>query len=127
MSRISLTRSLIDLRTHTQASGKEKLERARVKTTAAAADAQSTIDSYKTAAKDTYAGAAHTAERTYGDARDAAADAVHKAEDTAEGWGAWLGSWFGYGKAKAVDVKKQGAQKVVDGAQQVEKEAGKHT
>lgn len=68
-------------------------------------------------------------EQTYADAKHKAEDAVHQAEATTQSWGSWLGSWFGYGKAKtqakADEAKREGAQKVADGAAKVEKEAQK--
>ncbi|OBZ67137.1 hypothetical protein A0H81_12931 [Grifola frondosa] len=82
----------------------------RAQAGAAVHDAQSTavreLDAAKASAASTYAtattrvgDAAHRVEQKY-------EDAAHKVEKTAQGWGAWLGSWFGYGKSKADDTKK---------------------
>ena len=82
--------------------------------------------------------ARNTAVRQYDNAKATVVDATHKVEQTyeaaanktkaeAQSWNQWFWSWFGYGKSKADDAKREGAQKVVEGAQKVEKEAGKHT
>ena len=56
-------------------------------------------------------------------------DAAHKAEQTKQSWGSWLGSWFGYGSSKAKetaeDAKSKTAARVAEGAEKVEKEAQK--
>ena len=61
---------------------------------------------------------AHTVERKY-------EDAAGKTKAEAQGWNAWFWSWFGYGKGAAEDAKRKAAQKVAEGAREVEKEAGK--
>ena len=86
--------------------------------------------------------ARNTAVRQYDNAKATVVDATHKVEQKAaqtydaaaaktkaeaQSWNQWFWSWFGYGKAKADEAKRDGAQKIVEGAQKVEKEAGKHT
>ena len=74
--------------------------------------------------------------RRYDDAKAAVSDAAHKVERKyeqaagktkaeAQSWNQWFWSWFGYGKQRAEDAKREGAQAIADGAQKVEKEASK--
>ncbi|KAH9858405.1 hypothetical protein C2E23DRAFT_767702 [Lenzites betulinus] len=104
----------------TKASGKDKLESARAQASATVDDAKNTAVRQYGNAKAAVSDAAHKVEHTY-------EDAVQKSKAEAQSWNGWFWSWFGYGKAKADETKREGAQKVVDGAQKVEKEAGKHT
>ena len=73
-------------------------------------------DSAKAAVSDT----AHKVERKY-------EEATSKTKAEAQGWNQWFWSWFGYGKQKTEDVKREGAQKLADGAAKVEKEANKRS
>ncbi|KAI0633301.1 hypothetical protein C8Q77DRAFT_1157531 [Trametes polyzona] len=103
-----------------KASGKDKLASARAQAAATADDAKNTVVRQYDHAKAAVSDVAHKAEHTY-------EDAVRKSKAEAQSWNQWFWSWFGYGKDKAEDAKREGAQKVVEGAQKVEKEAGKHT
>ncbi|KAI0365651.1 hypothetical protein BV20DRAFT_972892 [Pilatotrama ljubarskyi] len=104
----------------TKASAQDKLESARAQAAATAEDARNTAVRQYDHAKATVSDAAHKVEQKY-------EDAVHKTKAEAQSWNQWFWSWFGYGKEKADETKREGAQKVVEGAQKVEKEAGKHT
>ena len=70
-------------------------------------------------------------EQTYTDVKDAAIhkyqDAAHRVDETKESWSQWFGSWFGYGKSKAEEVKRGGAESIANVAAQVENEAKKRT
>ncbi|KAI0695958.1 hypothetical protein C8T65DRAFT_39046 [Cerioporus squamosus] len=99
-------------------------------------EGQYKYDETKANAQDKLAAARAQASQTVNDARSTAVEqkveqtydaAASKTKAEAQGWNQWFWSWFGYGKAKADETKREGAQKVVDGAQKVEKEAGKHT
>ncbi|KAI0743874.1 hypothetical protein C8Q80DRAFT_1122235 [Daedaleopsis nitida] len=100
--------------------------------------AQDKLSQSRTQAFQTVDAARNTAVRQYDNAKASVVDATHKVEQKyeaaatktkaeAQGWNQWIWSWFGYGKAKADETKREGAQKVVEGAQKVEKEADKHT
>ncbi|EIW62830.1 uncharacterized protein TRAVEDRAFT_62657 [Trametes versicolor FP-101664 SS1] len=104
----------------TKAAGKDKLASARAQAAATADDARNTAVRQYEQAKGAVSDAAHKVEHKY-------EDAVQKTKVEAQSWNQWVWSWFGYGKNKADDAKREGAQKVVEGAQKVEKEAGKHT
>lgn len=52
-------------------------------------------------------------------------DAKHKAQETQQSWGAWFGSWFGYGKSKAQEAESRTAADVAAGAAKVQREAEK--
>ncbi|KAI0645475.1 hypothetical protein C8Q79DRAFT_910788 [Trametes meyenii] len=104
----------------TRASAKDKLTSARDQAAATAADARDTAVRQYDHAKAAVSDAAHKVEHQY-------EDAVQKTKAEAQSWNGWFWSWFGYGQKKADDVKREGAQKVADGAQKIEKEAGKHT
>ncbi|KAL4252657.1 hypothetical protein ABKN59_005320 [Abortiporus biennis] len=115
-----------------KASGKEKLEQARTSTSSAVSNTEGRLEkSYvdvKNAATATYRDAANKTEQAYADARNKAAETAHKVEaTTTETWGEWFGSWFGYGKKKADETKREGAAQVAEGARKVEKEAEKRT
>ena len=92
-------------------------------------DARGKLDAAKNAAEATYNDAAQKAQATYADAKAKAAGAAHAVEAETQSWGQWLGSWFGYGKAKtqktAEQAKSDAAAKVAEGADKVEKEASK--
>lgn len=84
-------------------------------------------DAAKSSVSNTYSSAA-------GKVEGAAHDVVQKAEktyadaaQTTNSWGAWFGSWFGYGQSKADEAKREGAAKVAEGAGEVKKEAEKRT
>ncbi|KAI0329210.1 hypothetical protein GY45DRAFT_1417943 [Cubamyces sp. BRFM 1775] len=104
----------------TKVAAQDKLASARAQAAATAEDAKSSAVRQYDNAKATVTDAAHKVEQKY-------EDAVHKTKAEAQSWNQWFWSWFGYGKAKADETKREGAQKVVEGAQKVEKEAGKHT
>ncbi|TCD67083.1 hypothetical protein EIP91_000596 [Steccherinum ochraceum] len=103
-----------------KASGKAKLDQARAEASSAAQRTESTLSSYKASAEQKLHDASSKAEQTYSDAK-------HKVDETTQSWGEWVGSWFGYGKQKADETKKEGAGKVAEGARKVEKEAEKRT
>ncbi|KAI0769635.1 hypothetical protein BD413DRAFT_555774 [Trametes elegans] len=104
----------------TKAAAQDKLASARAQAAATAEGAKNSAVRQYDHAKAAVSDAAHKVEHTY-------EDAVQKSKAEAQSWNQWFWSWFGYGKDKADDAKREGAQKVVEGAQKVEKEAGKHT
>ncbi|KAI8992871.1 hypothetical protein BD414DRAFT_482521 [Trametes punicea] len=104
----------------TKVSAQEKLASARAQAAATAEETRNSAVRQYDHAKATVSDAAHKVEQKY-------EDAVHKTKAEAQSWNQWFWSWFGYGKEKADETKREGAQKVVEGAQKVEKEAGKHT
>ncbi|RPD78322.1 hypothetical protein L226DRAFT_610264 [Lentinus tigrinus ALCF2SS1-7] len=115
---------------------KEKIAELRSAGKATAHDAvregQSKYEETKSSAQDKLASARAQASQTVDDARSTAVEqkvdaAAAKTKADAQSWNQWFWSWFGYGQAKADQAKREGAEKVVEGAQKVEKEAGKHT
>lgn len=123
-----------------QVAAKDKLSQARAEAESATADVRGklesarrqtvqTYDSAKNAAASGVNDATRRAEATYDEAKKAAADAAHKVEAETQSWGQWVGSWFGYGKAKtektAEDAKREAARQVASGADKVESTAGK--
>ena len=107
-----------------QAAAQDKLASARAQASQTAADAQNTVVRQYDNAKATVIDTTHKIEQKAAQTYDAAAS---KTKSEAQSWNSWFWSWFGYGQKKADDAKREGAQKVVEGAQKVEKEAGKHT
>ncbi|EKM54180.1 uncharacterized protein PHACADRAFT_257843 [Phanerochaete carnosa HHB-10118-sp] len=124
----------------TKVAAKDKLNQARTEAGSAAADVRGRLESVKSSTVQTYDSARNAAaatvndatrkaEATYDEARKKAADAAHKVEAETQSWGQWLGSWFGYGKAKtektAEDAKREAARQVAAGADRVENAADK--
>lgn len=108
-----------------KASGTEKVNEARAKTSDYVNGARSTVerqyDAAMTSVGNTYTAAAHTVEEAEARAKAAA----EGAKQATQSWGAWLGSWFGYGKSKVDETKREAAAQVASGASKVEKEAEK--
>ncbi|KAI0093467.1 hypothetical protein BDY19DRAFT_1064832 [Irpex rosettiformis] len=109
-----------------KASAIGKLEQARAHASATVDATQSKLDSYKHSAQESYDEAKANVTTTYNEAaretRVAFEHAAEKVEEEKQSWGAWFGSWFGYGKRKAI---AKGAEKVESGAEKVEKETQK--
>ncbi|RDX50083.1 hypothetical protein OH76DRAFT_1437902 [Lentinus brumalis] len=108
----------------TKANAQDKVAAARAQASQTVNDARNTAARQLDNAKTTVVDATHKVEQKVGETYEAAAS---KTKAEAQGWNQWFWGWFGYGQAKADETKREGAQKVVDGAQKVEKEAGKHT
>ncbi|KAI0930698.1 hypothetical protein AcW1_003655 [Taiwanofungus camphoratus] len=103
-----------------KASGEEKLAQARSQATGFADGTRAAVAQNYDAAKAKVEGALHETETN-------AKAAYDKASAETQSWGAWLGSWFGYGRSKADEAKREGAGAVAEGAAKVEKEAGKRS
>ena len=93
--------------TPAQAAGKEKLHSAEAAATEAYNAAAAKVGDAEAAAKATYD------------------DAKHKAQETQQSWGAWLGSWVGYGKSKVQEAESRTAADVAAAAAKVQQEAEK--
>ena len=116
-------------RVEPQAAGKEKLRSAEATANGYAADTSNAVTKQYDAAKASATEAYNSATTKVGDAEAAAkatyADAKQKASETKQSWGAWFGSWFGYGKGKAEEVESKTAADVAAGAAKVQREAEK--
>ncbi|KAH9941035.1 hypothetical protein B0H21DRAFT_558960 [Amylocystis lapponica] len=110
-----------------KASGADKVAQARKEADDAGASVVKQYDAAKASAASTYNAAAGKVEGAAHDAAQKAEKTYAEAAETTQSWGAWFGSWFGYGKGKAEDAKREGAAKVADGAGEVKKEAEKRT
>lgn len=112
-----------------QAAGKEKLHSAEATANGYTADARGAVTKQYDAAKASAADAYNATAAKVGDAEAVAKatydDAKHKAQETQQSWGAWLGSWFGYGKSKAQEAQSRTAVDVAAGAAKVQREAEK--
>ncbi|KAI0728245.1 hypothetical protein C8Q72DRAFT_835605 [Fomitopsis betulina] len=112
-----------------KAAGKERLHSAEATANGYAADARGAVTKQYDAAKASATDAYNATAAKVGDAENAAKatydDAKHKAQETQQSWGAWLGSWVGYGKSKAQEAESRAAADVAAGAAKVQREAEK--
>lgn len=124
----SLSCSMVANYAH-QAAGKERLHSAEATANGYAADARGAVTKQYDAAKASATDAYNATAAKVGDAENAAKatydDAKHKAQETQQSWGAWLGSWVGYGKSKAQEAESRAAADVAAGAAKVQREAEK--
>ncbi|RPD63823.1 hypothetical protein L227DRAFT_496578 [Lentinus tigrinus ALCF2SS1-6] len=129
---------IAELRSAGKATAHDAVREGQSKYEETKSSAQDKLASARAQASQTVDDARSTAVRQYDNAKATVVDATHKVEQKvdaaaaktkadAQSWNQWFWSWFGYGQAKADQAKREGAEKVVEGAQKVEKEAGKHT
>lgn len=79
-------------------------------------EAQAKLNQYKNAAEKSLADAKRTSEQKYEETKDAVAQRADEAKDAGQGW-------FGWGQSKTDEAKREGAQKVAEGAEDVKKKA----
>ena len=103
-----------------QASAQSKVDQARKEADGARASVVQQYDAAKGSVASTYNAAASKVD-------GATHDVAHKVGETSQSWGAWLGSWVGYGQGKADETKREGAAEIAQGAGVVKKEAEKRT
>jgi len=114
-----------------RASGKEKLEKTRQEVGTAKDDARARITEVREDARSTVAGYGQDAQRKLDDyktsASNALADARDNTEKKLEEAKSAGSSWFSWGSGKAEDARKDGAEKIKGGAEDVKQKADKYS
>ncbi|KZT08452.1 uncharacterized protein LAESUDRAFT_723978 [Laetiporus sulphureus 93-53] len=112
-----------------KASGKEKLSDARASAESSVSGTKTAVenqyDAARTSAASTYNAAVHQVEDAEARAKASLEEAKRKAEEKTQSWGAWLGSWVGWGSKKADETKRESASQVAASAADVQREAQK--
>lgn len=79
-------------------------------------EAQAKLNQYKNAAEQSLADVRKTSEQKIEETKDAVTHRAEEAKDAGQGW-------FGWGQSKTDEAKREGAQKVAEGAEDVKKRA----
>lgn len=126
-----LLRHVIDSPVSVQVSGKEKLEKTRQEAVTAKDDARARITEVREDARSTVAGYGQDAQRKLDDyktsASHALADARDNTEKKVEEAKSAGSSWFSWGSGKAENARKDGAEKIKGGAEDVKQKADKYS